>query len=419
MKIEETILKNGAKIIGVKMPGVKSIVINFGFRTGSRNEEAQYAGISHFLEHMMFKGSQKRPTTMDISKQADSIGALYNAFTGKEYTCYYIKTNFDHFDIALDIVGDMVTRPLLKEPEIRKECGTVIEEIKMYNDNPMLNIHGKMEETLYGTNTANGRDIAGKQKTVKAINSKIMKNYFNNTYNGSNCTLVIAGNLPEDYQLKAQKYLNRFPKGKISIWERPTKTNKGVRVLKKETDQAHFGLCFPAYPLTDRRRYAAEVLAIALGGYMSSRLFTEIREKRGWAYRIWASNNTNSDNGYIGIYGGIKKEKMLEATKLIQEEVIKFGLEYTQEEIDRAKNFLSGFSTIHFDDPEEKAKFLILTDLLTGRPETPEEYVRKIKKVTSTELKEVAQETFTGKNLSLTIIGPYKNNEKFAKILNQ
>lgn len=419
MKTNKTTLKNGAQIIGIKMPNAKSVVINFGFRVGSRDEDSKYAGISHFLEHMVFKGSQKRPTASAIAKDADRIGAKYNAFTGKEYTCFYIQTTKDNFKLGLDIVGNMVTRPLIKPSELKKEVGTIIEEIKMYEDNPMINIFGKMEETLFGPQSPMGREIAGDTKTVRNITANIMRKYFKEFYVGQNTVLVIAGDYPDDYIKQVATYLNRLSKGKKNQRTLGSKFKKSVKLITKQTEQAHFGICLPSYSIADKDKNVAEIVATALGGYMSARLFTEIREKRGWAYRVAAYNDPSQDVGYLGIFGGIKKDKIAEAIALTKKEIIKFRDSFTDEEIKRAKSHLLGASTLTFDNPEERAKFTVLQHLLHDKPETPEEINKAIQAVTKPEIKRVAKQILTGDNLSLTVIGPYKNKDKFVKILTQ
>jgi predicted Zn-dependent peptidase len=386
---------------------------------GSRDEDPKYAGISHFLEHMVFKGSQKRPSAAAIAKEADRIGAEYNAFTGKEYTCFYIQTTVENFDLGLDIVGDMVTKPLIKNAELKKESGTIIEELKMYNDNPMINVYGKTEETLFGTTTPMGREIVGTSKTVNSINAVIMRAYFEKYYVGENATLVIAGNLPPDYLVKVKKYLDRLPKGIRNDRIADSQYQNKVRLLHKDTEQAHFGIGIPGYAISEEDKYAAEVIATALGGYMSARLFTEIREKRGWAYRIFSFCETNSDTGYLGIIGGIKKDKIEEAISITQKEIEKFRNGFKSEEIERAKSHLAGYYTLKYESPDERSKFMVLQYLLSRRPETPEQFLNKIKSVTASDIRRVGKTLLSGDNLALTIIGPYKNKEKFAKILAQ
>jgi predicted Zn-dependent peptidase len=246
-----------------------------------------------------------------------------------------------------------------------------------------------------------------------------MRKYFKEFYVGQNTVLVIAGNYPDDYIKQVTTYLNRLPKGERNQRILDLKFKNSVKLITKQTEQAHFGICLPSYSITDKDKNVAEIVATALGGYMSARLFTEIREKRGWAYRVAAYNDPSQDVGYLGIFGGIKKDKITEAIALTKKEIIKFRDGFTDEEIKRAKSHLLGASTLTFDDPEERAKFTVLQYLLNEKPETPEEINKAIQAVTKPEIKRVAKQILTGDNLSLTVIGPYKNKDKFVKILTQ
>jgi predicted Zn-dependent peptidase len=418
MKVEEKKLRNGAKIIGVKMPGSNSVMISFGFRTGSRTESDDIAGMSHFLEHMMFKGSKKRPSTELISKAADEIGAQYNAFTGKEYTVYYIKTSRDNFELALDIVGDMVTRPLLLEKELKKEKGTIIEEAKMYEDNPNISIFGRIESALFGKNEM-GREIVGYLKSIKTTNVKKMRAYFKKYYSGSNCRIVIAGNLPGDYQKKVNAYANRLPVGTRKVWRKVTFNSNVIDFKTKKTEQAHLGLAIPGYDIASDKQYTLKVIASILGGYMSARLFTEIREKRGWAYRVWAFTEEATDCGYLGIFGGIKKDKALESLTIIKKEVLNFADTVTDEEVKRAIENIKGSAVLKYDNPEEVGNFVMAHSLLSDKIVLPQEMVRNVSRITKKNVIAVSNELFKKDNIHLAVIGPFSDKKKFAKILAQ
>lgn len=417
MKIEEKKLRNGAKIIGVRVPGTKSVMISFGFRVGSRSETDDIAGMSHFLEHMFFKGSKKRPSTEAISKAADGIGAQYNAFTGKEYTVYYIKTSLENFDLALDIVGDMVTQPLLLEEEIKKEKGTIIQEAKMYEDNPNINIFGKIESSLYGKNEM-GREIVGFIKSIKATNSKRMKAYYKKHYTGANCTVVIAGNLPKDYLNKTKKYAKTLPVGKRTVWSPISYSKNRIEIHNKKTEQAHIGLALPAFDIFSEKRPILTVIASILGGYMSARLFTEIREKRGWAYRVWAYSEEATDCGYLGVFGGVKKDKAVDSLSIIIKEINGLAKTVTDEEVKRAIENIKGSSILKYDSPEEVGNYIMIQALLRGEIELPQEFVKKVSKVNKEQVIKVAKEIFRKGQCHITVIGPFSDKKKFAKILN-
>ncbi len=416
MKIEEKKLTNGSKIIGVKMPGTKSVMIAFGFKTGSRTESDEIAGISHFLEHMVFKGSKKRPSTELISKAADSIGAQYNAFTGKEYTVYWIKTSVNNFDLALDIVGDMVTQPILSEIEIKKEKGTIIQEAKMYEDNPNINIFGKIEQVLFGKNEM-GREIVGFIKSIKATNEKKMKAYYRKYYNGSNCRIVIAGDLPKNYIKRVDTYAKILPSGKNNNWKKVNFNKSKTELHTKKTEQAHIGISIPGYSVTDENRHVLVVIASILGGYMSARLFTEIREKRGWAYRVWAYTEEASDCGYLGVFGGVKKDKAIASLEIIKKEILNFSKTVTDEEIHRAIENIKGSSILKYDNPEEVGNYIMMHSLLKDIIETPQEMVKKVSKIKKSDIVQVAEELFTLDKLRITVIGPFSDKKKFVKIL--
>jgi predicted Zn-dependent peptidase len=392
------------------------VLISFGFRTGSRTESDEISGISHFLEHMMFKGSKKRPSTELISKAADSIGAQYNAFTGKEYTVYYIKTSIDNFDLALDIVGDMATQPLISEAELKKEKGTIVQEAKMYEDNPNINIFGKIESVLFGKNEM-GREIVGHIGSIKATNAKKMRAYFKKYYNGSNCSVVIAGNLPKDYAKRVAKYAGVLPSGKMTTWK-PVGFNKNnFELYQKDTEQAHIGVAIPAYDIFSEKRHALTVIASILGGYMSARLFTEIREKRGWAYRVWAYAEEATDCGYLGVFGGVKKDKAVDSLKIIKNEIDNFAETVTDEEINRAIENIKGSSALKYDNPEDVGNYIMMQLLQKGKVELPDVSVNKIASVKRADVVSVARELFLPDKYHIAVIGPFKNKEKFVKIL--
>lgn len=418
MKIEQTQLKNGAKIIGIKMTGSKSVLISFGFRTGSRSETKDISGMSHFLEHMMFKGSKKRPTAEAIARAADSIGGQYNAFTGKEYTVYYIKASKDNFAEALDIVGDMVTQPLLLEAEINKERGTIIQEAKMYEDNPNMSIFETIENTVFGDSPL-GWNIVGFKNSIKSINQKNMRAYYKKFYNGSNANIVIAGDLPTNYKKDVKKYGDLLPVGKRTTWKSHSFSSRPLLVRHKETEQAHIGFAIPGMDAFNSERHILQVISSILGGYMSARLFTEIREKRGWAYRIWAFSDELSDTGYFGVFGGVKKEKAAESLSIIKQEVRGLAQTVTDEEIKRAVENIKGSAVLKYDSPEELGNYVMLRMLLKDKIELPSEYIKAVSKVKKADVVRVAEKVFAEKNIYLTVIGPFKDKEKFVKILTQ
>lgn len=417
MKTEVTTLKNGVKIIGIKMPSSKSVVINFGFRVGSRDEDPQYAGISHFLEHMMFKGSEKRPSAAAIAKEADRIGALYNAATEKEWTFYYIKTIQENFDLALDIVADMCIKPIIDETELNKERGTIIEEIRMYKDTPSADIDWRMEETMYGLNTPLGRDEGGTEESVNNINQKIMIEYFKQHYNAKKCFVAVAGDIPNGYIEKISTYIEDLKPVDTKDVIQPEYSKNRVRILNKKTEQAHIGFCLPDFSYNEGGQFASKLISTSLGGFMSSRLFSEIREKRGLAYHVASYNKKYQDHGSYCVVGDIKRDRLEEAVTIIKNELVNYNKKLTIDEIEKTKGHIKGSFTLRFDDPEARASFMIFQHMLSKNPITPEEYIDKIQNVSKEEIEETADKILKKDDLYLTVIGPYQNKEKFAKIL--
>lgn len=419
MKVEKTQLKNKSTLIGIRRPGSGSVAIQFGFKVGSRAENKDNAGISHFLEHMVFKGSKKRPTAKEISRAFDRIGAQVNAATSKEWTFYHIKTTPENFDVALDIIGDMITTPILSEKELEKEKGTVIQELKMVNDDPAKDIGIRLEEVAFGPKTGLGRSIIGYEKSIKTINSKIMRAFYNKYYVGENCCCVVSGELPADYKKRISLYLNRFKMGKQNIYQTGDFSTQRVSVNEKVTDQTYLGLGVPGLSINNDNRYTLEVATTVLAGFpmMSNRLFTEIREKRGWSYRLWGYSDNSLDTGLVEIEGGIKTNKILDAIKVIINEMLKLGSTITQEEVDRAKGFIMGSVPLRFDDNDQLASFVLINFLISDRIILPDDEMEKIAKVTRADIKKLVAEMFTRDRIYLAIIGPFKDSKKFDKIL--
>lgn len=418
MKIEKKVLKNGVKIFGVNNPNLNSISIHFGFKVGSRLEDNKYSGISHFLEHMIFKGSKKYPSHKIISGALDSMGAVNNAETDKEYTQYYAQVLTKYFDTALDIIADTCLNPLIDPKELEKERGTIIEELNFYDANPISNISHKAERVLWGDNSL-GWDTGGEIKTVRNIDAKTMKSYQNKYYTGKNLSVVVYGKLPKDYQKKIEKLVSTLKPGESTSWEYPGINPEKGEIYYKESEQTMIAITLPTYSLKDEERLASKLLAMILGGYMSSRLFIEIREKRGWAYAINAYSAPYTDTGIFGIVGGIRNDKVEESFKLIKKELLKIAGDLTQEEVDRAKGALLGSREINLENPDVMANFLTLRTILTGKPEEPSVEYSKIEKITKDDLVKVAKKLFKTESMRFAVIGPFKDKEKFAKILTQ
>ena len=412
-------LKNGVRIITAPLKGTNTVTVLVMVNTGSKNENAKNRGISHFLEHMFFKGTEKRPTKLDISKELDKVGGAFNAFTGKEHTGFWAKVDNEHCDLALDVISDMLLNSKFLIKDIDKERGTVIEELNMFLDNPMMRIPFLFEEVLY-PNHPMGWDIGGTKKTMNSVKRKDFIDYYKKHYNSDNTIVAIAGNFDEkEIKNKIKKYFTSSGKNKSKKQTKAyDKQSKPEVLLKyKETDQTHLCLGVRGYNTSHRDKYALSILSVILGGNMSARLYTSIVEK-GWAYYIYTSPESYKDVGYFAAQSGVNNKKCLEAIKIILDEFKKAKEEkISAEEIKRAKDYIKGRTNIALESSDAVASFVANQEIDTGKILTPEEKFAKIDKVTADDLQRVANDIFVDSKLNLALIGPFKNKRVFEKIL--
>ena len=412
-------LKNGVRIITAPLKGTNTVTVLVMVNTGSKNENAKNRGISHFLEHMFFKGTEKRPTKLDISKELDKVGGAFNAFTGKEHTGFWAKVDNEHCDLALDVISDMLLNSKFLIKDIDKERGTVIEELNMFLDNPMMRIPFLFEEVLY-PNHPMGWDIGGTKKTMNSVKRKDFIDYYKKHYNSDNTIVAIAGNFDEkEIKNKIKKYFTSSGKNKSRKQTKAyDKQSKPEVLLKyKETDQTHLCLGVRGYNTSHRDKYALSILSVILGGNMSARLYTSIVEK-GWAYYIYTSPESYKDVGYFAAQSGVNNKKCLEAIKIILDEFKKAKEEkISAEEIKRAKDYIKGRTNIALESSDAVASFVANQEIDTGKILTPEEKFAKIDKVTADDLQRVANDIFVDSKLNLALIGPFKNKRVFEKIL--
>lgn len=419
-KHEFTTFSSGLRLVTIPMPATKTATVFVLVGTGSKYESREINGISHFLEHMMFKGTTKRPGTMDIARELDTIGAEYNAFTGKEYTGYYAKASAEKLDTSLDVVFDIFLNSKFDEKEIATEKGVIVEEINMYKDLPQRHVVDLFEELLYGNQPA-GWNIAGDKETVVKFNRNQFVDYFNSHYVAENTIVAVAGNVePEEVKKKIENYFKTIRHGKsldkLAVKESQTEPN--LVVSYKETDQSHFILGFRSFRMFDERKYALAVLSKILGGGMSSRLFYEVRERRGLAYYVGSETNPYTDSGYFSVKAGVNNEKALDAIKVILDEInkIKSG-GVTEKELQQAKDNAEGGMALGLEHSDGVAMSYADSVLFYNKVLTPEEELGKIKAVTLDEIHQVAKDIFENSKMNLALIGPYKDSEVFKKIL--
>lgn len=409
--VRKKIYKNGLTQIYSPLKNTRSFTVLILVGAGSKYERKQKNGISHFLEHMCFKGTKKRPTALDISKEIDSVGGIINAFTAKDYTGYFVKVDYSHIELALDLTFDIFLNSTFPENEIEKERGVILEEIKMYEDTPIQYIETLWEKLLYGDQPA-GWDIAGTRESIMKIKRKDFFEYTENFYVPQNTIISIAGRGNEKIiNKKIREYFSKVkdkkPKRKNKVVEK--QTSPGQLFYKKDTKQVHLALGVRTFNLFDKRKYALQILSVILGGNMSSRLFQEIREKRGLAYYINTQTELNPDTGYLVSYAGVDEKNFSLVVDLILKEYYKIKKEgVKEEEFLMAKEYLKGILQLSLEDSKALASFYGLQYLFEKKIKDPEEKIKEIEKVKIRELKEVADFIFRDNFLNLAFIAPRK-----------
>lgn len=415
---DKKIIDNNVRLITAPLSDTRTASILVLIRVGSRNEDKKNNGVSHFIEHLMFKGTKNRPNTIDLSKELDGVGAEFNAFTGKDYTGYYIKSDYKHLTLAIDILSDMLENSLFDEKELEREKGVIIEEINMYEDNPIMHVDSLLEQAMYDGHPL-GYDIAGTKDTVKGINRKDLVDFKNKFYGGNNVVITLAGNFKDSHidDIKSKfkfKLVSKTPAvKKITINQKSPR----VSLKFKETEQTQIALGFPAYSYTDKRIYALKLLTIVLGGNMSSRLFVQIRERNGLAYFVRASLGVYEDTGGLVIQSGLDKSRVDKALKLIIAELKKIKKGVTKEELKRAKEYLFGKTALDLEDSSHICQWYAQQELMTGKMLSPEERNKKIAAVSQKDIIDVACDVIDMNKSSLAIIGPFKDSDKFLNLL--
>jgi len=405
-------LPNGLKILLVNQKNTDAVTALILVKVGSEYESKEINGISHFLEHMCFKGTKKRPDKLAISKELDSLGAEYNAFTSKEYTGYFAKSASSNFQKIFDIISDIYLNSILPENEIEKERRVILEEINMNRDLPQHYVWNIFMELAYGNQPA-GWDIAGTSDTLKKIERRHLLEFRQKFYQPTNTLIVIAGNFKESTAvLNIQKtFGNLFAGPKIKKQKTILKKQKDaeIKINFKKTEQTHLIFGFECSNLFDKRKYALEILSAILGGGMSSRLFQKIREKMGLAYYIYNDLLLFSDHGLILTSAGVQNEKIKEAIENIWREHQKIINDISAEEIAIAKKRIKGQLILNTETSDELASFYGGQEIILGKTLTPAEIIKKIEKVNLSEIKQLAKEIFKKEKINIAVIGPIKN----------
>lgn len=416
----KTTLPNGLRVITVPMDSTRTFTAVVFIKTGSKYEEKRINGVSHFLEHMFFKGTTRRPTARQISEEVEGVGGEFNAFTAKENTAYYVKVPAEHHALTLDMLSDMLSDPLHKAEEIERERNVVIEEMNMYLDTPMRYVGDLFEGLLYGDQPA-GWPIIGTKETLHNIKRPEMVGYFKDHYQATDAAVVIAGHFDENAILaEIEKYFGGLPGGErnTKLAVREAQQKPAALVFHKATDQTHLILGFRAFDTFHADRYALGVLTTILGGGMSSRMFLSVRERRGLAYYVRSDSDLYTDSGYAATAAGVENGKVEEAIAAILEEYKKIRTEQVlPAELKKAKEFLKGRTTMDLEESNELAFWYGQQEIIKESTLRPEEVFQKIDAVAAEDVARVAHGLFVQEKLNLALIGPFEDKERFQKIV--
>ncbi|WP_119729387.1 M16 family metallopeptidase [Thermomonospora amylolytica] len=413
--VRRTVLPGGLRIITETMPTVRSAAFGIWAGVGSRDEDAADAGASHYLEHTLFKGTRRR-SALEISAALDAVGGDLNAFTAKEYTCYYARVLDSDLPLAVDVVCDMVIDSLNRPEDVEAERGVILEEIAMRDDDPGDLVHDEFSLALYG-DVPLGRPILGTVETINALSRDVIDRYYREHYRVPNLVVSVAGNIDHDDVVRrvSEAFAGRLdgdrPPAPPRIGGEGAPGRPGVRVIDKDTEQANLVLGGVGVSRTDDRRWALGVLNAALGGGMSSRLFQEVREKRGLAYSVYSYTAQYADTGTFGVYAGCQPGKVDEVLSICRDEVAKLaehGLD--TEELERGKGQLRGSMVLGLEDTGSRMSRIGKSELVYDSLLSVDEVLAKIEAVTVDDVREVAREVL-GQVGTLTVIGPFGDRE--------
>jgi len=419
---EKTTLGNGIRVLTAPFPQVGSVSCFVMLGAGSRYETPESKGIAHFAEHMFFKGTERRPTAREIGMEVDSLGAEFNAFTSKEYTGYYVKCAADYRDRALDVLVDMLRNSKFETEEIEREKGVIVEEMNMYYDTPRDFIGGVYDHLLYGDQPL-GWDIIGRKETVRGATRDTFLGYIDQWYHPERMVVGVAGKLDADLQADIERLLGDLDPSETGTPAPAQFAANGdarVKIHTKASDQAHLCLGVPSYPLDHPDRYALQLLSTTLGTGMSSRLFTEVRERRGLAYYIYAVNHSYTDVGSLFSQAGVDIERIDEAITTICDELKKITDEAVpSDELEKARNVAKGRFVLQTESPHGLIMFGLRREVLEGQAAEPEEILAGLDAVTAEDVQRVAQDVIGGHGLNLGLIGPFEQDqqERFENLL--
>ncbi len=406
MKTETLKLKNGIRVAIVPINGLRSVTAEVFLKIGSKYEKSNEFGISHFLEHMAFKGTKKRVVAADINREIDSKGAGYNAGTGQEMTSYYINTTRENISWAVEMLSDILTNSVFDKDEVLKERGVIIEEIKMYQDNPMMGLSAELTKFLYGKSPIGCWDIAGEVKDIEDVTRDKVVGYRNKLINPENIVVVLAGDVDSKAFGEVEKYFGSFDLGKdneLPKIEVVLNSEKEKRIVR-EVEQGHFAMAVPALKSRDERKYAFRLLDIILNGNSSSRLYQKIREDKGLAYYVYSVSESFEEAGFWGVQSGVKLEKITEAMDIVRKEILSIKDNLKEEELQRAKDYLTGKVKLAMDKSSYWSSLIGQKWLLEDELVDIEKELKEYQKVSLKEVSALAGEIFRPEEIRQVLI---------------
>jgi predicted Zn-dependent peptidase len=420
--LKKDVLSSGLRVVSKYLPNTQSVTVLILVGAGSRYEVKEISGISHFLEHMFFKGAEKYKNTKEVSEAIDSVGGDFNAFTGKEYAGYYVKVASANWKIAVDVLSDMLINSKFDPAEIDKERGVILEEYNMYQDTPMYQIGWDFERLMYGDQPL-GWDQVGTKEVINALTQEQFLKYLRELYTPDNTVIAIAGNIDHDQAMAELERSFVFPENrqKKAYDFLPVKDADDlgkVWLREKKTEQAHVMIGVPGYQEGSEDYYAARLLAVILGGNMSSRMFLSVREAQGLAYYISTSTDEYADTGTFSTSAGVSVDRIDQAIiSIIAEYKLAAEGGVTAEELAKAKAYLKGKIVLRLEDSEEYSHLIGKYELLQGKQASLEEVLQKIEAVELDQVNKVAADLLREDKLKLAVIGPYDDKTRFEKLL--
>ena len=418
-QFHKTTLGNGMRVVSCRMPHTRSVTISLFVGVGSRYESAEQAGMSHFIEHLMFKGTARRPTPVEISSTIEGTGGVINAGTEQEQTVYWCKVAENHFHEALDLMVDMLRNSLFRPEDVDKERMVIIEELNMINDNPAARLDAITDEMLWPDHPL-GRDIGGTRNSINGITREMLSDFSGRYYSPSNIVVSVAGNVaPEDVVAAVESFTDGWPCVSPPGWTPFSEGQEEARLHLeyRRTEQAHLSIAVPGVSVRDPDQYVMDLLNVILGEGMSSRLFVEIRENRGLAYDVHSGVAHFLDCGAFIITAGVDPKRIYDAVATILEQVSLLRDGVPEEELERAKRLVSGRLLLRMEDTRTVSGWMGGHEILLGRVLDPDDVIGKVNAVTCEEIRRLANEILVTPKLNLAAVGPCRGHRRLERLL--